>query len=80
MTIAGSLESFQVLLMTYEGMKPMTPEVHSALAAWVKNGGVLVFVGDDSDPYNKVRAWWNDARKKMNYDALGNTYLKVWVC
>jgi hypothetical protein len=28
--------------MTYEGMKSMTSEMHSALAAWVKNGGPLV--------------------------------------
>jgi hypothetical protein len=65
----GGLASLKVLIMTYEGMKPMTSEVHSALATWVKNGGALVFLGDDSDPYNKVHAWWNDAEKKMNYDA-----------
>ena len=34
--IPGALTSQKVLLMTYEGMKPMTPEVHVALAAWVK--------------------------------------------
>ena len=31
--------TIKVLLMTYEGMKPMTPDVHDALADWVKNGG-----------------------------------------
>ena len=35
----GHLDRYKVLLMTYEGMKPMTPEVHQALAAWVKAGG-----------------------------------------
>ena len=74
----GSLESFKVLLMTYEGMKPMTSEVHSALAAWVKHGGALVFMGDDSDPYNKVRTWWNNAKEKMNYTAPGNTSSRPW--
>ncbi len=60
-TLAGALKPYRVLLMTYEGMKPMTPEVHAALAAWVKAGGALVFVGDDSDPYTTVRDWWNTA-------------------
>ena len=41
----------------------MTPEVHAALADWVRKGGALVFLGDDSDPYNAVRAWWNDPAK-----------------
>jgi hypothetical protein len=67
--ISGALESFKVLLMTYEGMKPMTAELHAGLAAWVKKGGSLIFVGDDSDPYNHVRAWWNDPRKNLNYNA-----------
>jgi hypothetical protein len=26
-------------------------------------------MGDDSDPYNGVKAWWNDAAKGMSYDA-----------
>lgn len=56
----GALDHHKVLVMTYEGMKPMSPEVHEALAEWVKRGGALVYLGDDSDPYNRVRAWWND--------------------
>ncbi len=67
--IPGALAAHKVLIMTYEGMKPMTPEVHVALAAWVKNGGALVFLDDDADPYNGVRAWWNDPAKGMSYDA-----------
>src|SRR5262249_744908 len=30
-------------------------------------GGVLIFLGEDSDPYNRVRAWWNDPAKGMAY-------------
>jgi hypothetical protein len=65
----GALQAHKVLLATYEGMKPMTPDVHSALATWVKEGGALLFFGDDSDPYNGVRAWWNDGAKHMSYKA-----------
>ncbi len=68
-TIPGALKDHRVLLMTYEGMKPMKPEVHDALAAWVRQGGALVFVDDDRDPYNGVRSWWNDASRGMTYRA-----------
>jgi hypothetical protein len=54
------LQEQRVLLLTYQGQKPLTPEVHSALAGWVRSGGVLVMVDDDKDPYNRVREWWND--------------------
>ncbi|HTH46228.1 MAG TPA: hypothetical protein VMB21_01830, partial [Candidatus Limnocylindria bacterium] len=53
----------RVLLLTYQGQKPPTAEIHTALAAWVNQGGVLVMLDDDSDPYNHVREWWNDDGK-----------------
>lgn len=53
------LDGFRVLLISYEGQKPLSPQIHSVLAAWVKNGGALVVVDDDADPYNRVREWWN---------------------
>ena len=59
--LPGALKPFKVLLMTYEGMKPPSAEDSLALAKWVKTGGVLVFVDDDRDPFNSVRAWWNTA-------------------
>ncbi|TCO95594.1 hypothetical protein EV701_101281 [Chthoniobacter flavus] len=55
------LDAYRVLLLTYEGQKPPTPAFHEALAAWVKRGGVLVVVDDDTDPFNGVREWWNTA-------------------
>lgn len=57
--LTGYLKPYKVLLLTYEGMKPPRPELHAYLAKWVKAGGVLVFVDDDSDPYNSVTEWWN---------------------
>jgi hypothetical protein len=48
-------------LLTYEGQKPPTPEFHDALVKWVRNGGALVVVDNDDDPYNAVREWWNTA-------------------
>ncbi len=58
-TAPDYLQGFQVLLLTYQGMKPLGPEYHTSLAKCVKQGGVLVVCDDDSDPYNQVREWWN---------------------
>jgi len=57
--LPGYLQPYKVLFLTYEGMKPPTPDLHVHLSNWVNNGGVLVFVDDDSDPYNSVHEWWN---------------------
>jgi hypothetical protein len=58
-TLPGYLSGTKVLVMTYEGMKPLTSGVHDAIAKWVRSGGTLVFVDDDRDPFNRVREWWN---------------------
>jgi hypothetical protein len=58
-TLDRYLAGFRILFLTYHGMKPLSPEVHPALAAWVRSGGVLILCDDDTDPYNRVRAWWN---------------------
>ncbi|MHB0998869.1 MAG: hypothetical protein ACYC27_06450 [Armatimonadota bacterium] len=59
--VKNYLKPYKTLFLTYEGQKPPTPELHDALAKWVNNGGVLVFVDADKDPYNKVKDWWNTA-------------------
>ncbi|HLP77652.1 MAG TPA: hypothetical protein VK327_12130 [Candidatus Paceibacterota bacterium] len=58
-TVRDYLKDFRVLLLTYQGMKPLSAEVHAELADWVKRGGALLVADDDSDPFNAVRDWWN---------------------
>jgi hypothetical protein len=53
------LDAFHMLFLTYDGMKPLSAEPHTALADWVKRGGILIVCDDDADPYNQVREWWN---------------------
>ncbi|BCU75535.1 hypothetical protein [Luteolibacter sp. LG18] len=60
---AGFLDGMKVLMLSYQGQKPMSAEVHAPLAAWVEQGGVLVMIDDDSDPYNRVKEWWNEGGK-----------------
>ncbi len=59
--MAKYLAPYRILLLTYEGQKPPSPDVHASLVQWVKGGGVLVVVDDDHDPYHAVREWWNSA-------------------
>lgn len=58
-TVPGFLAKYKLLLLTYEGQKPPTPQFHDALANWVRAGGALVVVDNDRDSYNAVREWWN---------------------
>ncbi|MCL4692449.1 MAG: hypothetical protein KJ060_08055 [Candidatus Hydrogenedentes bacterium] len=60
---SGSLDRYKVLLLTYEHQKPLKPEYHAALDAWVRAGGCLIVIDDGSDPYHHVREWWNDQGK-----------------
>ncbi|MBS1725660.1 MAG: hypothetical protein JST51_02995 [Armatimonadetes bacterium] len=62
-TLPGYLDGMKLILMTYEGMKPLSPDVHDALAKWVRGGGTLVFVDKDADPFVRVREWWNSDGK-----------------
>lgn len=57
----GFLNRYKLLLLTYEGQKPPAPAFHTALARWVRDGGALLVVDNDDDPYNNAREWWNTA-------------------
>ncbi len=59
MTVPHYLDGFHVLFLSYDGQKPLSPDVHPPLVDWVKRGGVLVVCDKDADPYLKVHEWWN---------------------
>jgi predicted alpha-1,6-mannanase (GH76 family) len=58
-TVTNYLKGFRVLLLSYDGQKPLSPSVHGPLADWVRQGGVLIMCDADADPYLRVRDWWN---------------------
>lgn len=62
----GYLDEYNMLCLSYEFMKPESPAMHYALAEWVQAGGMLVLIGDGSDPFARIRHWWNQG--KMDYD------------
>ncbi|MCA9151790.1 MAG: hypothetical protein KDA92_20950, partial [Planctomycetales bacterium] len=61
--VPGYLDGYQTLVLSYEFMKPFSPGIHLALAAWVEQGGTLIYVGADTDPFHGVREWWNQSKR-----------------
>lgn len=59
----GYLNDYDMLLMSYEYMKPDYPDINSSLSAWVKEGGQLIYIGDGSDPFNDINSWWTGKYK-----------------
>ena len=55
----GYLNGYDLLVISYEFMKPAGAEVNAALATYVQDGGTLVYCGDGGDPFHGIRAWWN---------------------
>ena len=77
--IKDYLKPYKVIFLTYEGMKPLEEKYHTYIAEWVKSGGVLIIIDDDSDPYNSVSEWWNSGKYSYStprlhlFDALNIT-------
>jgi hypothetical protein len=71
------LGDYKVLVLSYEFIKPETPAINQALAEWVAQGGSLVYVGADTDPFNTIQSWWNTGRDTYEtpaqhlFDVLG---------
>lgn len=61
---AGYLDDYRVLVLSYEFMKPEFPDLHNAIAGWVKDGGILIYVGDGSDAFHQIKEWWNTGKSK----------------
>jgi hypothetical protein len=68
LTFPGYLDNYRVLLLSYEFMKPEHPGIHQVIAQWVREGGVLIYVGDGSDPFFTISEWWNNGTGKRIYD------------
>ncbi|MCX2573072.1 hypothetical protein [Pedobacter sandarakinus] len=61
----NTLKDIKVLIMSYSNMKPLSSSFHEELAKWVKNGGVLLYYGKDTDPFQNVKEWWNTGNNKF---------------
>ena len=59
----GYLDDYKTLILSYEYMKPESPDINTAIATWLMAGGSLIYIGDGSDPYHNIESWW----KKSGY-------------
>ena len=66
------LKNYRILLLSYEGQKPLKSAYHDAINQWVRDGGQLIFIDDGKDPYHGVKEWWNENGTKTTkaYDDL----------
>ena len=62
--VPDAFEGTRLLVLSYAGMKPPTATCHEAIAAWVKDGGALLYCSADDDPYQTIPAWWNNGGRK----------------
>ena len=58
---AGYLEDSRFLILSYEYIKPEAPDVNASLVSWVRKGGSLLYIGDGSDPFHGISAWWRQS-------------------
>ncbi|MBR3644230.1 MAG: hypothetical protein IKN57_12070, partial [Parasporobacterium sp.] len=57
----GYLKNIKFAILSYEYMKPVSPDINMSLAEWVRSGGILIYAGDGSDPFHGIRSWWREA-------------------
>jgi len=63
------LNNYKIVILSYEFLKPYKMEIHYALLDYVLKGGIIVYVGDDSDPFKDVDEWWNSGSVKYSSPA-----------
>ncbi|HIJ65809.1 MAG TPA: hypothetical protein HPP77_07640 [Candidatus Hydrogenedentes bacterium] len=68
----GALEPYKLILLSYDGQKPPTPDCNERIAQWVEQGGALLYIGNGSDPFHDVPQWWNQngKTKAKAYESL----------
>lgn len=67
------IKDIKILLLSYEGQKPLNKEYHSVIKNWVIGGGSLLIIDDNSDPYNELDNWW----KKEGYHSPLEHLIKI---
>lgn len=66
---AETFKDLKILVVSYSNMKPLEARYHDYIADWVKKGGVLIYCGEDIDPYQSVMEWWNTNGEKYKTPA-----------
>ena len=56
----GYLDDYDILVMSYEYMKPDYPDINTCIAEWVRRGGTLFIVDSCKDVFNGIKSWWSE--------------------
>lgn len=54
------LSNYETIILSYETYKPSSPQVNGVLYEFVKQGGTLIYIGDENKPFQTVGGWWNN--------------------
>lgn len=68
---ASDLKGVEVLLLTYDVMKPMSEQANQAIADWVRAGGVVLYLGGVDEWSSVDGEWWTE-KNTTPYDDLVN--------
>ena len=83
---ADDLSGTDILLLSYDFMKPLEEGYHDVIADWVRAGGALVYIGGQ-DQNNSLDAWWNgkgyqspqmDLFEKLGAGIKANSERALW--
>lgn len=69
-------DEFDTLVLSYDAQKPLDPSMNDSLAAWVKRGGRLIYLGG-ADTYNDIESWWKEGGFEAPQDHLWEQ-LGIW--
>ncbi len=61
LTNVDQLADVNLLILSYDVMKPLSPEVNQVIAQWVKEGGRLLYYGGTNSYDTMEGVWWTDA-------------------
>lgn len=56
----SDLDGVKVLILSYDMQKPQAESVNAAIAQWVKEGGVLLYLGGYNDYDTISGEWWTE--------------------
>lgn len=62
------LKDVNLLLLTYDGMKPLSSDANEAIARFVQEGGQVLYIGGDDAFTHMPDAWW----QQQNTTPLGD--------
>lgn len=68
----ASLEGVEVLILSYELMKPLTERVNQIIAEWVEQGGILLYIGGNDSYSTLENEWWGQKGQTPFSNLLGH--------